>query len=125
VMWQGMQASTPRLLQPGQWHLPFIDAAASEAIREHVLRHDGYRLDVAIRVSVARCARVSYRGHDGQPTSVKQDLELYGRLAGAAPMHVSPAEHQATPDPDHERPDLWGNFVGWIQFRKTLPGECR
>jgi hypothetical protein len=40
------------------------------------------------------------------------------------PMHASPAEHQATPDPTGNYSADHGNFVGWVQYRKTLPGEC-
>jgi hypothetical protein len=46
---------------------------------------------VALKCSVARCARVSYVTHGGKASTVEQDLELYERLVGAHPMHASPA----------------------------------
>jgi len=49
-------------------------------------------------------------------------------------MHMSPFEHQGTPDDTHDLRDgegprwnkvgLHGNFVGFIQYRKTIPGEA-
>ena len=50
--------------------------------------------------------------------------------AGSQPIHASPAEHQATPDrydlgeARFDWPEAHGNLLGWIQYRKTLPGEC-
>lgn len=132
MMRGAMMVSTPELLQPGQWHLPYIgssdieDACAGE-------ESDCY-IETLKKVSVARCARVSYLTHDGRQTTVEEDLQLYDRLLGAQPLHASPAEHQATPDTwedyldgtprfDWVKPQLHGNFRGWIQLRKTLPGE--
>ena len=56
-----------------------------------------------------------------------KDLGLYERLVGSQPLHASPTEHQATPDELIDdmwlNEDLHGNFSGWIQFRKSIPGE--
>lgn len=84
-------------------------------------------------ISVARNARLSYLTHDGKPPLVMQDLDLARRLIGSVPLHASPAEHQARPDrwvnlPGYngwEYPQSHGNFRGWIQNRKLLPGECQ
>ena len=88
----------------------------------------------AIKVSVARCARVSYLSNDtGKRSTVEEDLKLYDRLLGAQPLHASPAEHQATPDENVGNEvdgDMWaekggwGNFVGWRQYRKMLANEA-
>ena len=85
-------------------------------------------LDDLRKLSVARCARVSYLTHDNKKPDIKKDLELYERLIVSEPLHASPAEHQATPDRNFpiagwESPKLHGNFDGWIQFRKSLPNE--
>jgi hypothetical protein len=80
--------------------------------------------DALIMLSTARCARVSYSMRDGKPPDINQDLQLYERLVGSVPLHASPAEHQATPDEHCLKPELHGNFRGWIQYRKTLSGEC-
>ncbi len=124
AMYDAQLQSQPKLKLEGEWHLPFV--------REH---EESYPLDERKMVSVARCARVSYLTHDGRETTTEEDEELYRRLLGAAPLHASPAEHQATPlvnlntnttdylDPVYRGTHLQGNLKGWMQLRKTLPGE--
>lgn len=99
---------------------------------------------VLIKLSVARCARVSYLTTEGSKPTIEADLALYDRLVGSIPLHASPAEHQAKPDwrvetrqkrgggrplvyptvGPWERPDAHGNLPGWVQHRKTLTNEC-
>lgn len=107
-----MKESDPVHLNPGDWHLPYVDEYGD--------------IDESIKVSVARCARVSYLTHDGRRTTWDEDLALYNRLVGD-PMHASPMEHQGQVDSQVQgewmNKNLHGNFVGFIQYRKTLPGE--
>ena len=108
----------PLAVAPGGWHLPYIQ--------------DGERLtlpiDVLIKCSAARCARVSYKTHDGAFPKVAEDLALYDRLlAGLSlgdgePGHMSPLEHPCTPLEDAVSRS--GPFRGWKQHRKDIPGEC-
>lgn len=111
-----------KLLKPGEWHLPFVD-----------FDHYEIPIDCSKKVSVARCARVSYESFEtGKRSTVEEDLKLYDRLLGAQPLHASPAEHQATPDTyidlgydsGYSNENEWGNFQGWRQYRKMLPGEA-
>jgi thymidylate synthase ThyX len=128
LIWEAQQASTPKVLKLGQWHLPYV----SDEDRRHVMfRYPGLAplcWDELIKLSVARCARVSYLTHEGKRPSIEDDLALYDRLVGSMPLHASPAEHEATPDrwiDGHwEHPELQGNLTGYIQHRKTLPNEC-
>ena len=84
-------------------------------------------LETLIKISVARCARTSYFTHDNKPTTVEADVELHDKLIVSQPMHASPAEHQAKPDifqfESWNNSNLHGNLIGFIQYRKTLPGE--
>ena len=132
AMWEAQQASTPELLQPGDWHLPYVRQEDHELAMAFGNTMDGSWLEVLKRISVARCARVSYLTHDGRQTTVEEDLKLFERLVGSQPLHASPAEHQATPDKMHPvegavmdwlNPRLHGNFRGWIQYRKKMAGE--
>lgn len=104
------QDSTPVTVGLGEWHLPLI--ARDER---------GLDVDTQQRLSIARCARVSYLTHAGARDHAK-DLELYDRLlGGGANGHWSPFEHVATPLPDG---DAWSaNFRGWKQFRKFFAAE--
>jgi thymidylate synthase ThyX len=82
-------------------------------------------LDTLIKVSCGRCARVSYLTHDGK-RSIHDDIQLYDRLRTSG--HMSPLEHAATPMSDEEWDDhpsgYSGNFRGWSQHRKRIPGEA-
>jgi hypothetical protein len=91
-----------------------------------------YSLENLIKISVARCARVSYLTHEQKEPKIEDDLKLYDRLVGGTPLHASPAEHQATPDwityfgaggEQWQKPKLWGNLRGWIQYRQMLEKE--
>jgi len=105
------QESAPFRYWEGGWHLPFAGGHGWSDLSH----------DECIKCSVARCARVSYLNHEGKEPSLDEDLKLYERLIGSAPIHASPAEHQALAigDPNVRS----GNFRGWIQYRKTLRNE--
>lgn len=137
--------SEPKLLQPGEWHLPYVtqedwDTAASfiaaarhgRGLKPAYAPMEENVLSLLKKVSAARCARVSYKLFDGTKTDFDKDLELFDRLLVSQPLHASPAEHQATPDVSYNCPittekvsgrKYWGNFNGWIQHRKMLPNE--
>lgn len=123
LMYAAYQASTPDVLEEGDWHLPFITPEnCKEEIEKYMAKNPTAEfIDFAMRMSVARCARVSYLNHEGKSPSLEEDLALYDRLVGSAPIHASPAEHQAMAVSD---PNLQsGNFRGFQQFRKTLANE--
>lgn len=107
--------STPMRLQEGEWHLPYI------SLHE---RATAVHIQDLLDISVARCARLSYFTLDtNQSTTLAQDRALASKLLKAAPLHASPAEHQASPDPHGRKEHQWGNLRCWIQYRKTLPNE--
>lgn len=120
--------STPKLLYPGQWHLPYVSEYDMSQLISSGWKSDQLHVGM-IKLSVARCARVSYRTHDGNHPEIDKDLELHKFLVGQVPLHASPAEHQATPDRlvseaiGWEYPEEHGNFHGWCQYRKMLPNE--
>lgn len=126
-MWNLYKQGNPPIVRVGYWHLPLV---TEEEIKEccaqvgvSCLKDSPQAMDLAIRRSVAKCARVSYKNHDGTKNTLTQDLDLYTRLLGNVPIHASPAEHQARAD-YVEFPACRGNFRGWIQYRKTLADEC-
>ncbi|MBO6509733.1 MAG: FAD-dependent thymidylate synthase [Roseibium sp.] len=123
-----MNESEPMMLHSGEWHLPYVDQ----------FERSNYDLETQKKLSVARCARISYKPFDGN-ASVEAEMERYERLVVSQPLHASPAEHQASPDTETRIPSrrLWtksdvawtnphlqGNFRGWIQYRKTLDNEA-
>jgi len=122
MMYAGYQASTPEVLLEGQFHLPFISQDDYSLNTEWFAKSQNEDHDLLqVKRSVARCARVSYLNHEGKIPSIEEDLNLYNRLVGSAPIHASPAEHQAQASSDSKI--ISGNFRGWIQYRKTLANE--
>ncbi len=127
AMWEAQQTSvvTTKLFH-NEWHLPYITDEDWTAMS---IPYDQIN-EILLRVSVARCARVSYLTHEGKEPNIIDDLKLYDRLVGSIPLHASPAEHQARPDRiicnnplTWKNPELHGNLNGWVQYRKTLPNE--
>jgi len=110
LMYEEFRTSTPKQMEIGDMHLPFV----SDEERQELPQQD------LIKMSVARCARVSYLNHEGKKPTLEEDKALYDRLVGSAPIHASPAEHQAIAMGDESRS---GNFRGWIQYRKLLIDE--
>lgn len=121
--WAAREASKPKLIGNGSWHLPYVTSEIEFKTFEEIADK---RINIdptlaLIKRSVAMCARVSYNNHDGTPSTMEQDFNLYDSLLKAAPLHASPAEHQAQALEDATKRS--GNFQGWLQFRKTIPNE--
>jgi hypothetical protein len=133
--------STPKLLKPGEWHLPYVSQEERDEWETLVEAPLGPQASVPkgvsrlIKLSVARSARVSYTPFDGN-ASHEKEFQRYHDLVGSTPVHASPAEHQATPDKrivvggnvhfgrkSWESPEKHGNFLGWIQHRKMISGN--
>jgi thymidylate synthase ThyX len=123
----------PMPLRKGDWHLPYITdddrrlglfhMPPPESERESPFCDAPSKLQQLIKCSVARCARVSYLNHDGSEPDIEKDLALHDRLL--ADGHMSPFENQAQVV-THLGTTHSGNFAqGWLQYRKTLEGECR
>lgn len=143
-----MYNSTPQLLQPGEWHLPYIttwregetvvynvEVPDSPASRwAHVPKE--VDLETAKKVSAGCCAAVSYRNNP----SIEKCLEIWDKLFSGPKPHLSPVEHQATPMIQAEHnvyegktpleegitsysSDLYcysGNLRGWVQLRQVI-----
>ncbi len=150
-MREAKDASKPQLLEAGEYHLPYVTITrrTDESMAQEFWldNEDGVilSLEEAIKVSVARCAAVSYRNVD---YGIEKAEDIFARLVGADKKHASAFEHCATPmqpssilpgrvncllgagnwEPgiSHMTKDgqLWsGNLRGWIQYRKLIPGE--
>jgi len=120
------QHSKPKLLEQGEWHTPYIREEDRSLIAGHYLTklETSYQdvIETTKQVSIARCARVSYLTQDGR-RDISEDLRLFKDLIDkpeGEPLHISPAEHVAEA---LEAPERWGNFVGFKQYRKTIPRE--
>lgn len=134
-----LNESTPKLLKPGEWHMPYIGPDDWEDTEEYLASiGQGNEYGVAKfsdivellkKISTARCARLSYAPFDGNG-SIEKELDRFEKLMVSRPVHASPAEHIATPDICYDygsdgkawqKKYEWGNFYGWRQFRKMIP----
>jgi hypothetical protein len=139
LMETALNNSEPVLLEPGQWHLPYVNqqfVAGKQVFFDE--RGDVIDLETAKKISMSCCAQTSYRKHD---TSVEKADDIAQKLHLDQPVrteersHSSPAEHQGTPIQDftdagvtHIKRDskglfsipCSGNFRRWVQLRQLL-----
>ena len=127
-------ASKPKKLKAGEWHIPFgdnmdeakIESLVEEAVESHPRKGqigglgDSIKQDLKKKIAVARCARISYLNFEGKD-DYAADIKLCDRLFGSVPRHLSPAEHVAMALADR---NVWsGNFQGFKQYRKFFAQE--
>lgn len=138
-----LETSKPQLLNPGEWHLPFINAVRnSEGILEYFDDTKKLLLEEAKKISASCCAQVSYRKAD---TSLEKANNIFDKLINSDPGHFSPTEHLGTPidylllnkedKTWHDtlgithmdrKYNLWSaGFCGWIQYRKELEHQSK
>lgn len=144
-MFAARNGSTPCLLHPGDWHVPYV-ASYYNVAHECRLYYDANGNQISAHdariISASCCAQVSYRKNDD---SFEKAVKIYQQLIESEPAHASPVEHQATPvDPlafSVYEPEKWktlgishidaefqpwsGNLRGWVQFRKLIPNEAK
>lgn len=89
-------------------HLPYL--------LEHELESDDLSFSDKYMISAARCARVSYKNHDGSVADMEKDFKLATRLLES--KHMTCFEHQAYALSDAKQGS--NNFRGWFQVRKEL-----
>lgn len=100
-------------LTSGQWHLPYVT-------EEEKQNND---MDTCLKLSVARCARVSYMNHDGSKPDIQKDIKLHDDLVGSHPIHASPAEHQAKACLEIVDKRFNSNLINWLQYRKLIENK--
>lgn len=103
AMHKALDNSEPKLLQKGEWHLPYITSSDRKMAT----------VDELCKVSCARCARVSYKAFDGT-SSIQKDLELFNKLQTSG--HWSPMEFVATPCDGKDY--RLSNYKGYNQYRR-------
>jgi hypothetical protein len=115
-IYTAIKESVPKAITNGQWHLPYTSQEERASLPIQTL----------LKLSTARCTRVSYNRHDGTPAPHHEDIRLHDDLVGSVPLHASPAEHQVMFSQsllNSAKPNsLQGNFRGGglIQYRKLL-----
>lgn len=146
-MREAYHSNTPQLLNPGEWHVPYVRTArdSTTGVLQYFDNQDNPISIIQARIiSASCCAQVSYRKNDD---TLEKAEKIFKQLVESEPAHASPVEHQATPmcesyyetwceDPEHlatkgvthmdTKGQLWsGNLCGWVQFRKLIPNEAK
>lgn len=112
------QKSEPALVRVGEWHCPLIQPDEWDEFGMEATVDVGHEAawERICKVSVGRCARISYLTHGGQRDQ-QEDVSLHDRMMQAG--HMAPYEHVARPmtpdelnlfkqkkmrwDPEHQR----------------------
>lgn len=114
---QAMRDAQIQTLEDGEWHMPYITDEEKKK----------YHSEVLLKISAARCARISYKPFNGE-ASIEAELARYDMLVSSDRVHASPLEHQAQGDyflvyEGWSQPELHGNLKGYIQARKLVANE--
>jgi thymidylate synthase ThyX len=152
AMWDAMNESTPKELKSGEWHIPFGDKMSDGELRDYFYNVENnpdpsftaYQ-ETKLKVSTARCARLSYMTFDGK-VDYGKDIKLHDILLES--HHMSPFEHCARAMSNEEYNSFikggintvlnngrleyevedfqkgWcNNFKGFIQYRYLIEGS--
>lgn len=121
-------------LWPGEWHMPFVTKEDLMTVYEAAPHTSIEEKETSlIKLSVARCASTSYKTVEGFDMTLERAVDLHDKLVGMDPLHASPCEHVCQADEVlgeegwgcYVHPEQHGNFTGFRQYRKMLPGECK
>ena len=127
VMLDAYNASQPKFLAAGEWHIPFGDQMDEEKLAD--VAGNTNMDDLKREIACARCARISYKPFGSEENyDYAADRRLFATLLTGG--HVSPLEHVARSMTQHEFEGTFhkgycGNFRGFIQYRKTFANENR
>lgn len=105
AMWDAYTGSTPQMLAPGEWHIPYSDDILIPGDRGIE-----FNTHETLKIASARCARVSYTvvGQEGKKLSFEKEIDTFNKLITRPytaldgtvfskddPIHPSPLEHCA------------------------------
>ena len=123
VILEALNASTPKVLKEGSWHIPFGDDLDYERVSRMYSKSnivpEKLIYGLMVEIATARCARVSYLNFEGKD-DYDADVKLHDQLLDSG--HMSPFEHCAQAASGDT---ISGNFVGWVQYRKLYQEENR
>ena len=94
AIYDAIKESTPTKLKDGEWHLPFSNEIDLGKVASLSVNKDLSILELIQRISISRCARLSYQTLGDNPViDYEKDLKLYDSLYKS--KHASPFEHVA------------------------------
>lgn len=137
-MWDAYNESTPKELQAGEWHIPLFNNHTVEELDLDILPKNLTVNEFLLKISTARCARLSYLNHDNE-IDYEKDIQLHDKLL--LDKHMSPFEHCAramvsdeyfnfhkgdyrykyTDEEQYKKSFGWcNNFKGFMQYRYLI-----
>lgn len=146
LMLLAYNASTPKELKDGEWHIPYGDDIKMDGITYLMQKLNCSLNDIRVKISTSRCAGVSYTviGEDGEVENYEKLIKRHDNLSKSG--HWSPFEHCAKAMSNHQYHNMYvkshsctgedgdspvpnfeyglcGNFKGFIQYRKMFENE--
>lgn len=126
-IYDAVNESTPKILIPGEWHIPFEDKIK----QEFALIPVQFTIPDSVKISTAMAARTSYTTvGEEKRLDYKAMIGLHDRLLAQDPPHSSPLEHCAQAMTKEEYWSFFGttaqntkgngwcnNFKGFIPYR--------
>ncbi len=127
-MLEAYNASDPKKLAAGEWHLPVGDSFDEERLNDYAIdmatgQSEEPISSLKIKIATARCAGISYTivGDDGLEEDYGKLIRRHDKLLTSG--HWSPFEHCAQAMHEDEEMDWSGNFIGFTQYRKFFANE--
>lgn len=139
AMYDTLNESVPKELQPNEWHIPFGDKINFEVVKDMVIEDmfksennsfhfEKLTLEKMLKVATARCARLSYLTSNNE-INYDRDIELYNKLLEN--KYLTSFEHCAKTMTQKEYDSFirkgeqgwFNNFKGWIQYRYLINYE--
>lgn len=126
-MWDARNESTPQELKAGEWHIPF----GENLNKQFINISEQIPSEATIKISTARCARLSYMTFDGD-IDYQKDIDMHDKLL--KDRHGSPFEHCARTMTEEEYYtytkgqatyiDSEGMNLGYQYFPESANGWC-
>lgn len=129
AMRKALDHSTPKALQPGDWHLPYIMDHHETCNALNSIGVESSDENVAM-VSAGRCATVSYDNLGSGVDHIKDYKRATDQLLPFGHMSVFGHQAKCLEKVDFLGYDVFtedrfsGQLRGWHQFRKMLPNEA-
>lgn len=109
-IYDAVNESTPEILSPGQWHIPFMSKIDSSKLKSLSGKDITEEM---VKISTALSARTSYTvvGEEKE-INYENMINLHDRLLNQDPPHSSPFEHCARAMDDNE----YHNYIKGIRM---------
>lgn len=130
AIYDAIKESTPTKLKDGEWHIPFSNEMDLGKLASLSVNKDLSILELIQRISISRCARLSYQTLGDNPViDYEKDLALYESLTNSG--HASPTEHVAKAMTESEYNDYtrtkpeYDYEENYYKGKKVEKGWCR